>query len=64
MMSRWLPTWKVEWPWLAEVSLVPVQLALRHLEAGYNRFFPRLERKPRFKPRRDPQSATFMKTAS
>ena len=63
VMSRWLPVWKVEWPWLAEVSSVPVQQALRHLEAGYSRFFQHLGRKPRFKSRRDPQSATFMKTA-
>ena len=63
VMSRWLPAWKAEWPWLAEVSSVPVQQALRHLEAGYGRFFQRLGRKPRFKSRRDPQSATFMKTA-
>ncbi|MCB4803706.1 putative transposase [Methylobacterium brachiatum] len=42
---------------------MPVQQALRHLEAGYARFFQRLGRKPRFKSRRDRQSATFMKTA-
>lgn len=62
VMSRWLPVWKAEWPWLAEVSSVPVQQTLRHLEAGYVRFFQRLGGKPRFKSRRDPQAATFMKT--
>lgn len=55
VMSRWLPAWKVEWPWLAQVSSVPVQQALRHLEAGYVRFFQRLGEKPRFKSRRDPR---------
>ncbi|MCB4806445.1 putative transposase [Methylobacterium brachiatum] len=63
VMSRWLPVWKAEWPWLAQVSSVPVEQALRHLEAGYARLFQRLGRKPRFKSRRDRQSATFMKTA-
>jgi putative transposase len=63
ILSRRLPAWKAEWPWLAEVSSVPVQQALRHLESGYARFFQRLGRKPRFKSRRDWQSATFMKTA-
>jgi putative transposase len=62
-LSKRLPAWKAEWPRLAEVSSVPVQQALRHLEAGYTRFFQRLGRRPRFKSRRDPQSATFMKTA-
>ena len=62
-LSKCLPAWKVEWPWLTEVSSVPVQQALRHLEAGYTRFFQGLGRKPRFKSRRDRQSATFMKTA-
>jgi putative transposase len=62
-LSKRLPAWKAEWPWLSEVSSVPVQQTLRHLEAGYARFFQRLGRKPRFKSRRAPQSATFMKTA-
>lgn len=62
-LSKRLPTWKFEWPWLAEVSSVPVQQALRHLEAAYTRFFRRLGHMPRFKTRRDPQSATFTKTA-
>ncbi|WP_449410627.1 RNA-guided endonuclease InsQ/TnpB family protein [Methylobacterium komagatae] len=63
ILSRLLPAWKAEWPWLAEVSSVPVQQALRHLESGYARFFQGLGRKPCFKSRRDRQSATFMKTA-
>jgi putative transposase len=58
-----LPTWKQEWPWLAEVSSVPVQQALRHLEAAYSRFFKRLGRKPTYKTKRGHQSASFMKTA-
>ena len=62
-LSKRLPAWKVEWPWLAEVSSVPVQQALRYLESAYSRFFQRLGRKPVFKSRRHRQSATFMKTA-
>lgn len=62
-MSRRLPTWKAEWLWLAEVSAVPIQQALRHLESGYARFFKGHGRKPTFKTRNGHQSASFMKTA-
>ena len=62
-LSARLPAWKAEWPWLSEVSSVPIQQALRHLEAGYARFFRGLGRKPRFKSRHGHQSISLMKTA-
>lgn len=45
--------------WLNEVSSVPVQQALRHLDAAYRRFFRKKSRFPRFKSRRSKQSAEY-----
>ena len=48
---------------LKEVSSVPLQQALRHLEDGFQRFYKRQARFPKFKKRHYQQSATFMKNA-
>ena len=45
--------------WLNEVSSVPVQQALRHLDAAYQRFFRKEARFPSFKSRRGKQSAEY-----
>jgi putative transposase len=49
--------------WLAEVSSVPLQQALRHQHAAFQAFFSRRARYPRFKSRRGKQSATYTRSA-
>ena len=48
---------------LAVVSCVPLQQALRHQHAAFGAFFARRVRYPRFKSRRGRQSATFTRSA-
>lgn len=48
---------------LKEVSSVALQQSLRHLEDGFQRFYKRQARFPKFKKRNYQQSATFMKNA-
>ncbi len=48
---------------LAVVSCVPLQQALRHQHAAFGAFFARRARYPRFKSRRGRQSATFTRSA-
>ena len=49
--------------WLAEVSSVPLQQAVRNLGMAYTNFFEGRAGRPRFKSRRDRQSATYTKNA-
>jgi putative transposase len=58
-----LTEWKREASWLSEVSAVPLQQALRHLQTAYNDFFAKRAGKLRFKRKKDVQSATFMRNA-
>lgn len=68
-MSALLTRWKKDpdFVWLKEVSAVPLQQSLRHLDQAYQRFFkPSAGRKagyPRFLSKRGRQSATFASTA-
>ena len=48
---------------LAEVSSVPLQQALRHQHAAFTAFFGGRARYPRFKSRRGRQSATYTRSA-
>jgi len=48
-----------EYAWLKEVSCVPVQQALRHLEAAFSNFFAKRARYPVFKNKHGKQSATY-----
>jgi putative transposase len=52
-----------ELEWLAEVSSVPLQQALRHQHAAFQAFFQKRARYPRFKSRRGKQSATYTRSA-
>ena len=45
--------------WLSEVSSVPLQQALRHLDKAYTAFFQGRSRFPRFKAKRHQQSVTY-----
>ncbi len=51
-----------EFVWLNEVSSVPLQQALRHLDVAYRNFFQRRARYPKFRRKDGPQSAEFTKS--
>jgi putative transposase len=38
-LAAMLPTLKQQYPWLGDVSSVPIQQSLRHLESAFNNFF-------------------------
>lgn len=59
--SRMLTQWKKseELSFLNEVSSVPLQQATRHLQSAYVAFFDKRAGYPKYKSRKDKQSATF-----
>ncbi|MEU5937917.1 RNA-guided endonuclease TnpB family protein [Micromonospora sp. NPDC047548] len=64
--SAWLSEWKRTegLAFLSEVSSVPLQQALRHLQAGFAAFWDRRARYPRFKSKRKSRaSAEFTRSA-
>jgi putative transposase len=64
--SGWLTRWKQdpELGFLNEVSCVPLQQTLRHLQAGFTAFFGRRARYPRFKSKRTSRaSAEYTRSA-
>jgi len=54
---------KGENPWLREVSSVPLQQTLRHLESAFQRFYQRKALFPKHKKKFYEQSASFMNNA-
>ena len=62
--SALLTAWKKtdRYRWLREVSSVPLQQTLRHLNTAYQRFFEKKAGYPSYKSRHDKQSATFVKS--
>ncbi len=52
-----------EFVWLNEVSSVPVQQALRHLQAAFGNFFAKRAKYPAFKRKDGPQSAAYTASA-
>jgi putative transposase len=52
-----------ETTWLSEVSSVPLQQALRHLDSAFRSFFAHRARYPRFKKKRGRQAATYASSA-
>lgn len=52
-----------EHAWLNEVSSVPLQQALRHLQAAFSNFFARRARHPKFKRKSGSQSAEYTRSA-
>lgn len=52
-----------DYAWLNEVSSVPVQQSLRHLQAAFRNFFKKRSSYPRFKRKRDKQSAEYTRSA-
>ncbi|MGN9777035.1 RNA-guided endonuclease InsQ/TnpB family protein [Micromonospora sp. H33] len=64
--SAWLTEWKriAELAFLNEVSSVPLQQALRHLQAGFAAFWGKRARYPRFKSKRKSRaSAEYTRSA-
>ena len=57
------PQTSQKYPWLREVSSVPLQQALRHLERAYVNFFEGRAEYPTFKKKRNEQSATYAANA-
>jgi putative transposase len=51
-----------EYAWLREVSSVPPQQALRHLQAAYTNFFQKRARYPSFKKKHGKQSAEYTRS--
>ena len=62
--SRLLTQWKrlPEYAWLNDVSCVPLQQTLRHLNTAFQRFFKGQAKPPRFKRKYGKQSAEFTKS--
>ena len=58
-----LPALKQQYPWLREVSAVPLQQALRHLNRAFVNFFEGRAQYPTFKKKRNEQSATYASNA-
>ena len=52
-----------EYAWLSEVSAVPLQQALRHLDKAFMQFFEGRGKYPKFKKKRNQQAATYVVTA-
>ena len=62
-LAAMLPDLKKQYPWLAEVSSVPIQQALRHMERAFVNFFEGRAEYPTFKKKRNEQSATYASNA-
>jgi putative transposase len=52
-----------EYTWLNEVSSVPLQQALRHLQSAFANFFAKRNKYPTFKSKFDKQSAEYTASA-
>jgi putative transposase len=63
--SAALTLWKKDpdLPWLKDVSCVPLQQSLRHLQTAYRNFFAKRAEYPRFKAKRGEQGAEFTRSA-
>ncbi len=62
-LSALLPDLKKQYPWLADVSSVPLQQALRHLDQALKNFFAGHAEYPHFKCKQNSQSATYASNA-
>lgn len=61
--SAWLTLFKTEKEFLNDVSCVPLQQSLRHLQTAYQRFFKKQAKFPTFKSRDNRQSCEFTQRA-
>lgn len=61
--SSWLTNFKNEYEFLNDVSCVPLQQSLRHLQTAYVNFFKKRAKYPTFKKRNNRQSCEFTERA-
>ncbi len=62
-LAGMLPDRKSQYPWLKDVSSVPLQQALRHLDRAFVNFFEGRANYPTFKKKQNAQSATYASNA-
>jgi putative transposase len=62
-LSALLPALKEQFPWLKDVSSVPIQQSLRHLDTAFKNFFEGHAKYPTFKKKQNAQSATYAASA-
>lgn len=62
-LAAMLPDLKKQYPWLADVSSVPIQQSLRHLDTAFKNFFEGRAEYPTFKKKQNEQSATYASNA-
>ena len=62
-LAALLPALKKQYPWLREISSVPVQQSLRHLDRAFKNFFEGRADFPTFKSKQNVQSATYAANA-
>jgi putative transposase len=58
-----LPHLKKDYPWLGDVSSVPIQQSLRHLDRAYTNFFEGRAKYPTFKKKLGNQEASYASNA-
>jgi putative transposase len=58
-----LPDLKRKHPWLSDVSSVPLQMSLRHLQRAFITFLEGRARYPTFKKKQTTQSAAYAANA-
>ncbi len=62
-LAALLPDLKNQYPWLGDVSSVPIQQSLRHLDRAFVNFFEGRAHYPTFKKKQNHQSATYASNA-
>ena len=62
-LAALLPALKEQYPWLRDVSAVPLQQALRHLDRAFVNFFEGRAQYPTFKKKHNEQSSTYASNA-
>ncbi len=62
-LAGMLPDLKKQHPWLSDVSSVPLQQSLRHLDRAFVNFFEGRAKYPTFKKKQNAQSATYASNA-
>lgn len=62
-LAAQLPDLKHQYPWLSDVSSVPLQQSLRHLDRAFVNFFEGRAAYPTFKKKQHDQSATYASNA-
>jgi putative transposase len=63
VLSALLPDLKKDYPWLGDISSVPIQQSLRHLDRAYKNFFEGRAKYPTFKKKLGNQEASYASNA-